>query len=98
MDYYESMNPLISQETARLLMVIAHHYRLTQLQFDFKNAYINANLVIKLLIKIPEGFHLIYQGDLKGKCLSLSKALYGEKQAELLEYKLIIKKIYGTRF
>jgi hypothetical protein len=95
---YESMNRMISLETARLLMFIAHHYRLTQRQFDFKYAYMNANMDVKLLIKISEGFHLIYQGDSKGKCLSLNRALYGAKKAGLLWYKLITKKFLELGF
>ncbi|KAJ3636405.1 hypothetical protein Zmor_004214 [Zophobas morio] len=46
---------------------------------------------VKLLVKIPKGIHLIYQGDLKGKCLSLNKAFYRVKQAWLLWFKLITK-------
>jgi hypothetical protein len=44
---------------------------LGQLQFDFKNAYTNANFDVSLAVKIPMGIHLVYKRGLGNKCLQL---------------------------
>jgi hypothetical protein len=97
LDFFDVSAPVVSKEATRVAFAIAAQRGDHMLQFDFDQAYINADLDIKIYARLPDGFLDILRDYLtpeelqlvsSGKSyLQIIKALYGLKQAGLLWYK-----------
>ena len=80
-DYTEKYAPVVSWSTVRLLMTLAIQQGWATKQVDFSNAFVQAELVKKVYIKVPSMFES--EGD---SVLELNKSLCGLVEAPLLWY------------
>ncbi|PFH56372.1 hypothetical protein XA68_16605 [Ophiocordyceps unilateralis] len=74
----------LASRTFRLLMAIAAHFDLEATQYDFVNAFCNADLDEEVYCKLPNGF------TRPGKYWRLRKALYGLRRSPLLWYRVLV--------
>ena len=75
-DFHESFNPMVKQQTIRIVLTMALSNKWPIRQIDFKNAFLNGDLEEFVFMTQPEGFS---QGDSHLIC-KLNKTLYGLKQ------------------
>lgn len=66
------------------MMAITAYFDLETHQFDFFNAFINAQLDEQVYCKLPDGFKYA------GKLWRLKRALYGLRRSPLLWYKNLV--------
>eukprot|EP00122_Pirum_gemmata_P020361 Pgem_evm3s19037 len=80
-DYYAHSSPVMSKTSIRLLVVLSVQSGLQLYQFDSDNAFAQSNLKEKVIVKFPEGIHLIDKGLNSTDLYLLNKSLYGLVQA-----------------
>lgn len=78
-DYDEVFAPVVKQATFRLLLTMAGMQKMLIYHYDFKTAFLNANLEEELYLDQPEGY--VENEHLACK---LNKSIYGLKQAARL--------------
>eukprot|EP00122_Pirum_gemmata_P015430 Pgem_evm1s14420 len=86
LNYFNSSSPVISRDSTRAVIAATTTSNLKEVFYDFSNSYANADLDVKMNLRIPTGY-AEYSGlneELRGKILELKKALYGTKQAGAL--------------
>ena len=70
------------------MLVWANHMRYLTTHLDVKQAFTQAPLDYKVIMKLPGGC-----GELSGKYVELTKALYGLKQSGALWNNLLVMKL-----
>ena len=78
-DYDETFSPVFKLTSLRILLAIGAKYNYEIHQMDFKTAFLNGDVDIKLYVLQPQGYEL-YHNEKELVC-RLCKGLYGIKQA-----------------
>ena len=71
--------PVVGWSTVRLVMTLALHLGWKTKQFDFSNAFVQANLAENVYLEMPPGFK--NKGGSRNTVLKLKRSLYGLVQA-----------------
>jgi len=85
-DYFRTFAPVTKLSTIRSIIAIATQNKYILKQLDAKSAYLNAELVEDIYVKIPEG---IEPRNPRATALKLKKAIYGLEQAAREWFKLL---------
>jgi hypothetical protein len=78
-DFNETVAPVCSYRTVRMMLAVAAHEGLHLRQFDIKNAFLNGHLQEEVYIRPPKGWEHLAGGY--RRVLRLNRALYGLRQA-----------------
>ena len=98
MDFDVTTSPVVSREFSRLITSLATNFNLEHIQFDFKNAYLNAENDVTTYVYPPEGYGELNKQNMKNQILEVVKSLYGEKQSGYLWYKVLVDKLKDKGF
>ena len=77
-DYKETLSPVSSKDSFRVIMALVVHFDLELHQMDVKTAFLNGDIDETIYMVQPENFVL---GDAKKMVCKLKKSIYGLKQA-----------------
>ena len=87
-NYLQTYAPTPATTSVKIVLVWGNHKGYTTSHFDVKQAFTQAPLDYKVIMKLPGGC-----GDLSGKYVELKKALYGLKQSGALWNNLLVTKL-----
>jgi hypothetical protein len=79
-DYDETFSPTTRWETIRVILALAAYHDYDIDQYDFEQAFVNAEIDGDIFVRMPDGFKQ-YADDGKELVMKLVMALYGAKQA-----------------
>lgn len=91
-DFTDTYAPVTKLPALRVFLSIVNQFSLHMYQLDVDTAFLYADLEQEIFIEIPAMFtYRKNRGDIRGKCLKLSKALYGLPQAPRAWFQTIDK-------
>ena len=88
MEYLQTFMPTLAAASVKIVMAVAHQYKVYHLDVAKAFANFKATLDYEVCMKLPGGC-----GDLSGKYVRFEKALYGRKQNGLLWNDLLVVKL-----
>jgi hypothetical protein len=77
-DYHETLSPVSTKDSFRIIMALVAHFDLELHQMDVKTVFLNGELVENMFMAQPKGF--IVHGKENMQC-HLRRSIYGLKQA-----------------
>jgi hypothetical protein len=80
----DGYSPVVDWATSCMILTVSVKYSLHVTQVNFNNAFVQAPLKELMFMSLPPGFD-----QQTGKCLRLTKSLYGHKFAAKLIYELL---------
>ncbi|GMF25087.1 unnamed protein product [Phytophthora fragariaefolia] len=94
-DYWETYAPVVSQESLKLILLLALHYGLSCRHVDFVTAFLNGPIDddVEIYMEMPE-----YFDDGSDRVCKLRRSLYGLKQAPLIWYQTLDKHLRSCDF
>ena len=87
-NYLQTYAPTPATTSVRIVLIWANHKGYLTYHFDVKQAFTQASLDFRVVMKLPGGY-----GELSGKYVELRKALYGRTQSGALWNKLLVDEV-----
>ena len=90
-DYFSTFSPMASLTTARSLMALAVHHKMSIKHSDVPQAFVKSLLDTDIWLKLPPGVKLIDDDGKAHKIVKLIRSLYGLRQSPQLFNKELIR-------
>jgi Reverse transcriptase (RNA-dependent DNA polymerase) len=96
---FDTFAPVVQWSTVRMLMAIALRKDYKTRCIDFSSAFVQAKLKEPVWIHLPRGYYPeVFGTSTEGKCLELSKSLYGLSVAPKLWYLHLRERLVARGF